>query len=152
MDMLENIYVIEGNPTSWQEAIQMTTDELHKHGCVESDFFQKCVKRELEFPTGLATLVPVAIPHAQSCGSIHKTGICLLKLTHPVAFKRMDNIQEELNVEFVLNLAIQDGSEQLKALQNTITLFQNKEFQKNLKQYSLIQLKEVFMGKWGLHN
>ncbi|MFR2740519.1 MAG: PTS sugar transporter subunit IIA [[Clostridium] innocuum] len=146
--MVDNIYVIEGNPVSWKEAIQMTADELYKNGCVEADFYQNCIKREQMYPTGLATLVPVAIPHAESCCSIHKNGICLLRLATPVSFHRMDNTQEELPVDFVLNLAVMDGAVQLRALQNTINLFQDKEFQSDIRKLKLLQLKKVFVDKW----
>jgi PTS system galactitol-specific IIA component len=47
-----------------------------------------------------------------------------------------------------LNLAVMDGAVQLRALQNTINLFQDKEFQSDIRKLKLQQLKKVFVDKW----
>ena len=78
--MVDNIYVIEGNPVSWKEAIQMTADELYKNGCVEADFYQNCIKMGANVSYRISNTGAVAIPHAESCCSIHKNGIWFIKI------------------------------------------------------------------------
>ena len=70
---MDQIYIIEGNASDWREAIFMTSDELWKHGCVTDDFYNSCIEREEEFPTGLTENCPVAIPHTTK-EKVKKTG------------------------------------------------------------------------------
>ena len=61
---MSEVYVIEGKAENWEEALKMTGQELFRNGCVVEEFWEKCVEREKEYPTGLTEFCPVAIPHA----------------------------------------------------------------------------------------
>lgn len=145
--MKQNIFIVEAQPSNWKDAIKVTSDVLYENGFVTESFFDMCVQREIEFPTGLRTLLPVAIPHTNDSAVI-KTAICLLRLVEPVKFRNMENSDQDVEVDFVLNLAINDGGAQLNALQNTIKIFQDPEFKKQAKDLSLNELKQLFVTNW----
>lgn len=142
-----NLFVIEGNPSGWEEAIRMTAETLKEKGCVGDDFYDKCIEREKVYPTGLPTYMPVAIPHAEGA-VIHKTAICIMRLEKPVSFHNMENIETEINVNYVLNLAIMTGEGQLKALATIIHVFQDVDFVNSLENTTLEELQQAFYNKW----
>ncbi|MBO4537942.1 MAG: PTS sugar transporter subunit IIA, partial [Erysipelotrichaceae bacterium] len=145
--MRDSIYVIEGSPENWREAIEETSSVLFKHGNVTEDFYENCVERELEFPTGLNTLLPVAIPHTNA-DSVINTGVCLLRTDKPIVFNRMEDVEKQIEVQFVLNLAINSGGAQLKALQQVIKIFQDEDFKEKSMQMSIDELQELFSHNW----
>lgn len=147
--MKSKVYVIEGSPNNWCEAIKDTSSVFLANGDVTDSFYDNCVAREMEFPTGLNTLLPVAIPHTNA-DSVINTGVCLLRTTRPVTFSRMEDKEQKVEVNFVLNLAINSAGAQLKALQQVIRLFQNEEFKEKSMNMSLDELKELFTNSWDI--
>lgn len=145
--MNSNVYVIEGKPRNWKEAIRRTSKVLFKNKCVTDGFFDSCIKRELEFPTGLNTLLPVAIPHTDD-GDVLQTSVCLMRLKKPVKFHSMECIEKKIEVNFILNMAISDGGAQLAALQRIISIFQDEEFKNKAFSLTLDELKTEFEGLW----
>src|SRR5699024_4946735 len=101
-----------GTADNNEEAIKLCGDALYKAGIVNEDFGKLCVEREKDYPTGLPTQIPTAIPHAKATG-IKQNAICLLKLEHPVVFRRLDDDMEEVKTDMVFNLAIKDPNEHL---------------------------------------
>lgn len=145
--MNQNIYVIEGKPRNWKEALRRTSKVLLSNNCVTESFFDSCVRRELEFPTGLNTLLPVAIPHTDD-GDVLQTSICLLRLKKPVMFHSMECVENKIEVSFVLNLAINNGGAQLYALQRIISIFQDESFKNIAFSLSLDELQREFEKLW----
>lgn len=122
--MNNNKYVIvEGKANNWEEAIKICGTALYEAGLVAESFAEKCRIREVEYPTGLPTKIPVAIPHCKDEG-IKENSICLLKLEQPVEFFRMDDDQKSVMTDMIFNLAIKDAEGHLEALQK-LMLFVN---------------------------
>ncbi|WP_249029003.1 PTS sugar transporter subunit IIA [Tannockella kyphosi] len=125
--MVSNRYVvIKGSAKDKYEAIKLCANALYEKGIVSEEFANSCICREEEYPTGLPTVIPTAMPHAGDDG-ITESCICFLKLDHPVTFNRMDDVEEEIETSLIFNLAIKDSSQHIKFLQNMMTFLDDKE-------------------------
>lgn len=118
--------VIHGTAKNSEEAIKLCGDALYKAGIVSKDFGKLCVKREKDFPTGLPTEIPTAIPHVKD-EQITQNAICLLKLSCPVTFKRLDDDTQEVKTDMIFNLAIKDANKHLTVLQKMMEFLNNPE-------------------------
>lgn len=136
-----DIYVIEGNPRNWKEAIWLTSNKLLIEGCVKETFFEACINRETEVPTGLPTPVNVAIPHADP-EHVNKPALCFLKLSSPVRFQEMGDSENSVDALFVINLALNNADLQLHVLQNLMNVIQNEYLMRKLYDTSTEGLKK----------
>ena len=138
--MAENKYVvIHGKAANAEEAILMCGEALYKEGVAGKGFGKNCVAREKDFPTGLPTEIPVAIPHCQD-DSVKANAICVLMLEHPVEFRRMDDEEESVMTDMLFNLAVMDADEHLEALQNLMVFLNNTEIVKECREKSDAEL------------
>ena len=117
---------INGYAKNSEDAIKMCGEALYKNGFVIEGFSKDCILREKEFPTGLPTDVPVAIPHC-NCEKVLQDSICFLKLEEPVMFYRMDDDQECIMTDIVFNLAIKDSKRHVSMLGNLMKFITNRE-------------------------
>ncbi|MBQ2079892.1 MAG: PTS sugar transporter subunit IIA [Erysipelotrichaceae bacterium] len=124
---MNGLYVINGAANDWSEAIRLTSGELYRNGCVKEEFYEKCCERERDYPTGLTEFCPVAIPHA-SKDYVLKQAICVLRLKEPVKFRSMSDVDKEIDIRYVLNLALLDDSDHIKIISQVITCLKDKEF------------------------
>ncbi len=145
--MLEDIFLTEGKAANWEEAIQITAHILEKNGCVKESFLNGCIEREKLYPTGLPTKVPIALPHTEAIHVI-KPGACLLRLSEPVKFRNMEDPEDEIEVGFVFNIAIEKSKDQLKVLGAISRMFQDIEFLERARRLSINEFREVFLEKW----
>lgn len=147
--MANNHYlVIEGEAADSSEAILLCANALHEQGLVGAAFGQKCIEREKEYPTGLPTEIPVAIPHCKD-QETKDNSICFLKLRHPVTFRRMDDDRETIETRFIFNLAIADAAEHLTVLQNLMGFLGDAEKLRtcmSLSGEALIAYLEKYIG------
>lgn len=136
----KNIYLAtEGEAKDWKEAILLCGECMMRHGSVSRDFIDACIEREREYPTGLPSDIPVAIPHSKAEG-IRENCICLLRLDHPVRFYRMDDTDEYVNTRLVFNLAIKEAEEHLEFLKRLIQFVLD---QKNILKCSELPLEKI---------
>ena len=134
--MKDNTYlVIHGTASNSEEAIRLCGSALYKAGIVKENFADLCVEREKEFPTGLPTEIPTAIPHVKDDG-IKENAICFLKLDKPVTFSRMDDDTATVETDMIFNLAIKDPNEHLTVLQNMMIFLNDSEVLTNCKELS----------------
>ena len=132
--MAENKYVvIHGKAADAEEAILMCGEALYNEGIVGAEFGKNCVIREKDFPTGLPTEIPVAIPHCQD-DSVKVNAICVLMLEQPVEFRRMDDEEESIMADMLFNLAVMDADEHLEALQNLMAFLNNIDMVKECRE------------------
>lgn len=138
--MAKNHYlVMEGDAADSSEAIMLCANALEKQGLVGHDFGPKCIEREKEYPTGLPTEIPVAIPHCKD-EETKGNSICFLKLGRPVTFRRMDDDRESIETRCIFNLAIADATEHLGVLQNLMGFLGDAQ---KLKQCMSLSDKEL---------
>ena len=121
-----NTYLaVEGSAQTADEAIRLCGERLVKAGCVREGFAQSCIDREKEYPTGICTMTPVALPHSMS-DDILKSSLCYLRLTKAVEFRRMDDERNTIKTRHVFNLAI-DRGDHLKFLSKIVSLLQSPQ-------------------------
>lgn len=130
---------IEGSAKDKEDAIRMCGEMLFKNGLVMDEFSYRCILREEEFPTGLPTDIPVAIPHC-GCESVLKDSICFLRLDKPVKFHRMDDEQEYIMTDMIFNIAIKDSDNHVNVLSNLIKFITDS---KNLDVCRSINIEDV---------
>lgn len=128
---MSNTYLaINGEAGNWEEAITQCGGALKAAGCIGDAFTPACIEREKEFPTGLPSDVPVAIPHSKT-EDIFKNAVCLLRLKKPVKFYRMDSDDEYVNTRLVINIAINDNDNHVDFLQHLMSVVTDSEKMEN---------------------
>ena len=144
---MSELFVIEGEAENWQEALRLTADRLQQEGCVKDDFYECCKKREEEYPTGLTENCPVAIPHTTK-DHVIKQAICALRLRHPVMFQRMDDPDEQVEVKYVLNLALMEDSEHVEIIARVIRYLKDDSALKEMDAASKEDLEKLLKNKF----
>lgn len=118
--------VIHGSADNSTDAIRLCGDALVKAGVAGPSFAEGCITREKDYPTGMPTDIPVAIPHCKDAG-IQKNAICVLFLDHPVEFRRMDDDQETVETSIIFNLAVRNPDEHIDVLQRLMAFLGDSE-------------------------
>ncbi len=145
--MIQDVLVIEGKPDTWEEALNLTFQELFNAGYVKETFLQGCVLRERVFPTGLMTEIPIAIPHTDA-QHVNVPSICVLRLRKPVAFKDMGEPEKTVFVEYVFNMALKNNQDQLPMLEKILKVAKNGEFLRELKKMDLEDIQKDLSMLW----
>ena len=96
-------------------------ERLTAAGHVTDAFADAVRTRERQYPTGLPTSVPCAIPHTDP-QHVRRSGLAVATLARPVSFGMMGTSGEErLDVELVIMLVLGDGHTQVGALQHLVS-------------------------------
>lgn len=107
--------------------LQYMAKKLEKNGNVSNTYIEEVVKREEIFPTGLQVdNLGVALPHSDF-EHVNSPAVSLAVLKEPIDFYSMEDHQKKISVSVVFMLAVNDGNDQLKLLQEIISLIQSKE-------------------------
>ena len=99
---------------------------MYENGYVKKEFGENCIKRELVYPTGLATDFSVAIPHTES-EFVNETAVSVLRLKKPVVFQNMEDPERVVAAHYVFNLAIKEKKNQVIFLSKIIRLVQDSK-------------------------
>ena len=145
------IFLISEEVSDWQDAIKKTSSKLFEEGYVTNEFGEQCIIREGTYPTGLNTLVPIAIPHTDS-EYVHESAICLLKPKNQVDFINMEDSETIVKAEYVLNLAIKDNKSQVPVLSKVIGLFNDMELIRQVNKEDEHFLKKVIETEMNLNS
>ena len=137
------IYVIDGECSSKEAALKSSYEKLEEEGCVTEFFLKGCLEREREFPTGLPTEIPVAIPHTLG-KYVKRYAICLVRFRRPVSFFSMEDPDMIIMAEYMFNMALRGEKDQLKTLQKIMKIVSDKKILKKWKNESTVQIKEEF--------
>lgn len=140
--------VIHGSARDSTEAIRLCGNALVRAGIVGPSFAQGCIAREKEYPTGLPSDEPVAIPHC-SDASIKKDAICVLFLDHPVVFHRMDESELTVETSIIFNLAVANPDEHIGVLSHLMFFLSDAETVRRcvgMKDQDLIAMLEKELG------
>lgn len=101
-------------------------------GLVEPSFPDAVVARELRYPTGLPTVVPVAIPHAEP-EHVRTSGFAVATLAAPVPFGVMGSSSDVIAIDLVVMLLIADAHQQVDVLTRLIAMFQQPDWDRPLR-------------------
>ena len=94
---------------------------------VKEGWHNAVLAREQEFPTGLPTPIPVAIPHTDSM-YVKADGIGFFRLKNPVSFGEMGSTDQFIDVQIIIPLLITDHEKQVDLLMTVIAAVQDEEF------------------------
>ena len=117
---------IEGEAKDWEEAIRLCGQAIADAGYADETFMNACIEREKEYPTGLPSEVPVAIPHS-----------------------KVDSDEESIETTAVFNLAIKDGDQHLEFLQTLMQAVMNKEVVENCMTKELNEIPQYLQEQLG---
>lgn len=145
----KNVYLAtEGTAESWEEAIKLCGKCMIEHGSVNQEFVEACIEREKEYPTGLPSEIPVAIPHSKADG-IKENCVCFLRLDQPVRFYRMDDSKEYCDTRLIFNLAIQAADDHLEFLQKLMQFVLDEGILEQCDQMPLEKIPSFIEKKLG---
>lgn len=108
-----------------EEAIRLLANAAVTAGFATDEYVAAVLAREKEYPTGLPTAIPVAIPHIQD-GCLRSFLGCAT-LAEPVHFASMDGDEEPLDVRMIFSLGITEPAMQTKVLRQLSVLFQDAD-------------------------
>ena len=115
----EDILVVDAEASDYKEAIEHAGNYLFEKGYVKENFVEECLKRELTYPTGLPSAIPIAIPHCSS-KFVKKEGMCVLRLKKEVDFHRIYDIEQHVSTSLIFNLALKKDEEHVTFLQKFV--------------------------------
>lgn len=111
-----------------EQVIRTLGKKVLAKGYIDEEFIENLLAREKEFPTGLETVYPIAIPHVG--GHCHQSFLAVAVLKNPVTFMAMEGTGKELPVRCVFLFGITDPENQVEVLKKFIFAFREEE---NLK-------------------
>ena len=145
---MDNLIVMDADASSAAEALRISGATLQEAGIVREGFAQACIEREDVYPTGLPVGEPVAIPHT-TCEYVLDTGLCVLRLDHPVEFGRMDDPVSTIPVRMVVNLALAEDEQKADMLQALITALADDGFVRSVLSGSSAEAKGLLRERIG---
>ncbi|WP_258088714.1 PTS sugar transporter subunit IIA [Weissella fangxianensis] len=121
----DEIILLDEAAADNQEALGKVADQMTRSGAVKTSYKSAVLKREIDFPTGLATVnIGIAMPHTDA-EYVNYDQLGVLRLREPVSFFQMGD-GERIQVRFVFMLALKETHAQLAMLQKLIALIQDK--------------------------
>ena len=84
-----------------KEAISILGKQLFKKGLVKEGFIDAVISREREFPTGLNTPIPIALPHTEFKYS-KKESFAIATLKNTISFREMGNPENRIDAKIIL--------------------------------------------------
>lgn len=146
---MQKILTFAGAAKTWEEAITLCGDRLVKEGCVGAPFITECIEREKEYPTGIPSGIPIAMPHVKS-DHIRGDCLCLLRLDAPVDFYRMDARDEQIGTRLVFNLAITDADNHQDFLERFMEIIQDDSILEKCLALPLDEVTTVLQAQLGV--
>ena len=117
----ERLILIDIRASTPDVVLSTLSERLYAYGFVRDSFKEAVLKREHEFPTGLPSLIPVAIPHTDSNHCL-QSAMAVGILRQPVAFRVMGTESDTTPVRLVFMLTITDPKSQASWLGRLVEL------------------------------
>jgi len=107
--------------------IQTLAGRLVGQGFVVTEYVEKVVQREQEYPTGLIFPgIQIALPHGSS-EYVKTSAIAVGRCVKKPEFANMEDFSQKIKVDMVVLLAVKDPDRHLIILNNLIELFTSDE-------------------------
>ncbi len=142
----ENIFVNRLEADSSIKVLDVLAKMLSSTGAVKKQYRDAVIEREINFPTGMPTKIPAAIPHTDSKYCLKKA-LAVGILEKPVKFGLMggeDGQTVDTNLIFMLSLP--DPKSQVVIIQKMLEIFRNEQMMKRLLELGkkdILQMKEM---------
>lgn len=137
---MSKLFVMEADCQTMEAALKITAERLSAEGCVKPGFYESCLAREKEYPTGLTDACPVALPHTVK-EYVTNEAICVLRLREPVKFKSMEDAEKEIKVRIIMNMALLDDDKHIVIISRIIRNLKDTEFVHKLTASPLEELR-----------
>lgn len=118
-----------------EEVIKILTDKLLEQGYTKDTFYENVLRREKEFPTGLPSVIPMAICHTES-EHVNSSAIALGTLVDPVEFQEMGTPERTVMAEMVFVIALKNPKDQVPWLKKMMTVFRDETILSNVRNAS----------------
>lgn len=132
MIISEDLILLGLEASDRQAVLTTLAGKLLEKGIVREGFLASLLQREDSYPTGLPTVIPVALCHTEA-RFVHQSALALAVLRHPVAFREMGSPEHEVMVEMVFLLAIDDSKAQVATLQSLSLLLRDRAALESLR-------------------
>lgn len=134
--------------TQKENVIKILADKLKIKGYVKDGYYENVIKREKEYPTGLPTVIPVALCHTEA-QYVNQSAMAVGTLVQPVEFNEMGTPERQIQAEIIFLLALKDPKDQITYLKKMVTAFKSKETLEAIRDAQnaaelIIYLKEIF--------
>lgn len=143
-----DIKIIAIESDTWQNVLKIMGNYLYKNNYVKETYINAVIDREKVYPTGLEipNAINIAIPHAD-IEHVNKQALLIGILKKPVKFFKMDNPNEQVDVEIVLMTVINDPKGYIKFLSKLTTLIRKEEFVNLAKEHNYNSIIKLIQEK-----
>lgn len=144
----EELIELKITETNKEKIIKILADKLKAKGYVKNGYYENVIKREKEFPTGLPTVIPVALCHTEA-EYVNESAMAVGTMKQPVEFNEMGTPERKIKAEIIFLLALKDPKDQIAYLKKMVTAFKSKETLETIKNAEdkkvlLAFLEEIF--------
>lgn len=128
----EELMEINLDAPSKEAAIKILADKLKALDYVTNDYYENVIKREKIFPTGLPTVIPIAMCHTER-EFVKQSALAVGTLKNPIKFREMGAPDRFVKAEIIFLLALNDPKDQVAWLRKMMTVFKSREVMDNIK-------------------
>ncbi|WEV36270.1 PTS sugar transporter subunit IIA [Lactobacillus sp. ESL0677] len=131
------------NKVDFDTVIKILSKKLSEKKLVKQEFSKNVIEREKKFPTGLPTKpIGVSIPHTDAKWT-KQNAISVAILQQPIEQVVMGTTDEKIEVSIVFLLALSQSNKQLNILSKLMTVFQNNQNLKQIKNGTKTEIREI---------
>jgi PTS system galactitol-specific IIA component len=142
----EDLIIIDLDSPNCESAIKMLAELLKKSNYVQDEYCQAVLERERTYPTGLATEIPVAIPHTDS-KYCNIPAIAVAILESPLLFGAMGG-GDDIWVEIIFMMSVVNPLMQSKWVSRLVEFFRTPgELSKLKKMKSKTEIVRFIRGR-----
>lgn len=124
---VEHVMIFNEANITHEDVIRTLGERLIQTGCIVEEYVSAVLEREQHFPTGLEIgEVNAAIPHAAP-DFVKQSALAVGIVKQGVTFRNMAEPSQSLDVHVVFLLAMANPESQLKMLEQTMALIQDKQ-------------------------
>jgi len=128
----EELVEINLDAPSKEAAIKILADKLRALDYVTDDYYENVIKREKKFPTGLPTVIPIAMCHTER-EFVKQSALAVGTLKNPIEFQEMGAPDRFVKAEIIFLLALNDPKDQVAWLRKMMTVFKSREVMDKIK-------------------
>lgn len=129
-ELIQKGIVIKEKYSDKIDFLSRVSEYLIENEYVVPMFKEEIIKREIQFPTGLITRsINVSIPHSE-VDYVLKESIIIAIPSEKIKFNRMDNPDEEIEVEASIILLLKGKNKHIVVLSQLAELLQSEQLYK----------------------
>lgn len=107
-----------------EDAIRALAAGLYENDYVLDGYVENVIKREEVFPTGLPTVIPVALCHTEA-QYVKQSAMAVGTLNTPIAFQEMGTPDRSVHAKIIFLLALNDPKQQVPWLKKMSSIFKD---------------------------